>query len=153
VSNDVTQLALAYLGSHQVMTLATYGPNGVWAAAVFYVNRAFDLFFLSAEHTRHGRNMQAEPRVAATIQEDYEDWPAIKGIQLEGMVRPLYGNEQQAAIILYQTRYPFIAQADEQMQAALTRVKWYHLTPDRFYFIDNSKGLGHRDEVKLHTLL
>ena len=27
----------AYLADHHVMTLATHGPDGPWAAAVFYV--------------------------------------------------------------------------------------------------------------------
>jgi hypothetical protein len=36
-----------------------------------------------------------------------------------------------------------------KIQTALKRVNWYHLTPQQFYFIDNSKGFGHRDEVEL----
>jgi uncharacterized protein YhbP (UPF0306 family) len=143
------QLALNYLAGHQVMTLATYGSEGVWAAAVFYASVEFDLYFLSAGHTRHAQNLAAEQRTAATIQEDYEDWPAIQGIQLEGDVRLLAGEERESAIDLYAAKYPFIAQADAQIQNALTRVNWYTLRPDKFYFIDNSKGLGHRDEIQL----
>lgn len=143
------QLALDYLANHQVMTLATYGPEGVWAAAVFYVNLHFDLYFLSAGHTRHAQNLVADPHAAVTIQEDYKDWPAIQGIQLEGEVRLLAGADKSMAISLYQAKYPFIAQADPQIQKALTKVNWYQLTPEKFYFIDNSKGLGHRDEIQL----
>jgi uncharacterized protein len=141
--------ALAYLASHQVMTLATDGPLGLWAAAVFYVNQAFDLYFLSAGRTRHAQNLAARPWTAATIQEDYDDWPAIKGIQLEGDVQRLQGDERQAAITLYQARYPFVAGADPQIAAALLKVNWYRLRPVRLYLIDNSLGLGHRDEIAL----
>jgi uncharacterized protein len=141
--------ALAYLEQHHVMSLATVGEEGVWVAAVFYVNDKFDLFFLSAGHTRHGRNLAANPRAAATIQEDYHDWPAIKGIQLEGVVTLLTGEARQAAIERYTRKYPFLADPpDERMKTALTRVNWYQLVPDRLYFIDNSKGLGHRDEIE-----
>jgi uncharacterized protein YhbP (UPF0306 family) len=143
------QLALNYLAGHQVMTLATYGSEGVWAAAVFYASVEFDLYFLSAGHTRHAQNLAAEPRTAAAIQEDYKDWPMIQGIQLEGEVRLLVGEERESAIDLYAAKYPFIAQADAQIQNALTRVNWYTLRPDKFYFIDNSKGLGYRDEIQL----
>jgi hypothetical protein len=143
------QLALDYLATHQVMTLATYGPQGLWAAAVFYANLEFDLYFLSASHTRHAQNLAAEPRAAATIQEDYKDWPAIQGIQLEGIVRLLEGDERESAVSLYTVKYPFIEQATPQIQQALTKVNWYCLSPDRLYFIDNSKGLGHRDEIQL----
>jgi uncharacterized protein len=145
----VRQAALDYLQSHQVMTLATTGPDGIWAAAVFYVNDLFDLIFLSAGHTRHGRNLSARPDVAATIQEDYRDWPAIQGIQLEGKVHQLTGAERATAVRQYEGKYPFVATAAPAIQSALQRVNWYRLAPTRLYFIDNSQGLGHRDEVAL----
>ncbi|MBX3055466.1 MAG: pyridoxamine 5'-phosphate oxidase family protein [Anaerolineae bacterium] len=131
------------------MTLATVGAEGVWATAVFYVNDGFDLYFLTAGHTRHGRNMGTRADIAAAIQEDYRDWDDIKGIQLEGAVVMLAGEERDTAVTLYSQKYPFIAQADAPMQAALAKVNWYRLRPERLYFIDNSKGLGHRDEVDL----
>ncbi|MCP4360184.1 MAG: pyridoxamine 5'-phosphate oxidase, partial [Chloroflexi bacterium] len=75
----LTERTLAYLRDHNVMTLATNGPEGLWAAAVFYVNVDFRLYFLSSPTTRHSLNIAARPAVAATIQEDYGDWLAIKG--------------------------------------------------------------------------
>ena len=146
---EARRQALAYLDGHQVMTLATYGPQGLWAAAVFYASDAFDLYFLSAGHTRHGRNLAAAARAAATIQEDYADWPQIKGIQLEGVIELLEGQARIEAITLYQAKYLYIQTAGENLRAALEAINWYRLTPDRFYFIDNSKGFGHRDEIDL----
>ncbi|MDX1414001.1 MAG: pyridoxamine 5'-phosphate oxidase family protein [Candidatus Promineifilaceae bacterium] len=147
--SDVRLLALDYLHEHQVMTLATNGDKGPWAAAVFYVNENFTLYFLSAGHTRHAQNISASNRAAAAIHEDYEDWPAIKGIQLEGDVRQLRGSKRQHALTLYQNKYPFIKGAVPQLRMSLAKVNWYCLVPDRLYFIDNSKGLGHRDLVDL----
>jgi uncharacterized protein YhbP (UPF0306 family) len=149
VGRDARALALAYLATHQVMTLATTGPLGVWAAAVFYVNDGFDLIFLSAGHTRHAQNMTAVPRIAATIQEDYRDWEQIQGIQLEGEVALLTDVSRETAVARYLNKYPFLAQADPKMQAALSKVNWYLLKPDRLYFVDNGMGLGHRDEIDL----
>ena len=144
------KLALDYLSQHRVMTLATFGEDGPWAAALFYVNAGFLLYFLSAGHTRHAQNVAMHSHVAATIQEDYEDWLAIKGIQLAGYVTRLQGADKNAAIALYETKYPFIKSASSQIQLSLARVNWYRLTPFRFYFIDNSQGLGHRDEISLN---
>lgn len=143
------QMALSYLRDHRVMTLATVGETGVWAAAVFYVSREFDFYFLSAGHTRHARNMAENPKVAATIQEDYEDWPAIQGVQLEGGVRQLDGQERERAISWYMAKFPFLAGAAPQLATALLKVDWYQLRAERLYFIDNSLGLGHRDEIVL----
>lgn len=139
---------LAYLAQHRVMTLATSGVLGVWAAAVFYVSQGFDLYFLSAGHTRHGQNMATNPVVAVTIQEDYGDWPQIKGIQAEGPVIQLADGARQAAIDLYVAKYPFLAAGESaEIRRALARVNWYRLRPYRLYFIDNSRGFGHRTEV------
>jgi hypothetical protein len=148
---SVRSLALTYLAGHRVATLATSGSQGVWAAAVFYVNENFDLIFLSAESTRHIGNLSANPRAAATIQEDYEDWPDIKGIQMEGTVRVLHGRERAAAIAIYYSKYAFLRSAGAMVRMALEKVSWYRLTPDLLYFIDNSKGLGHRDEIDLES--
>jgi uncharacterized protein YhbP (UPF0306 family) len=132
-----------------VLTLATHGPEGLWAAAVFYANDGFDFYFLSAGHTRHAQNMAASPRVAATIQENYDDWTAIKGIQLEGVVRHLTGREREAAFRLYAGKFRFLERPISAIETALARVNWYCLSPDRLYFVDNGRGFGHRDEINL----
>ena len=149
MARDPQQLAWRYLAEHQVMTLATEGPAGLWAAAVFYAVAAGRLYFLSADHTRHAQNIIATGHVAATIQEDYRDWPAIQGIQLSAAVTRLSGAARAEAIRIYTQKYPFIAQADSKMKAALERVSWFELQPDRLFFIDNRLGLGHRDEIPL----
>ncbi len=150
MTTSLQEKALAYLRDHNVMTLATTGPEGLWAAAIFYVNHGFNLYFLSAPTSRHSLNIEAQPRVAATIQEDYEDWPDIKGIQLEGEVKRITGVEQAAAVARYGLKFPIIAnlsQAPEEIVRAMNSIAWYKVIPDRFYLIDNSLGLGHRDEV------
>jgi uncharacterized protein YhbP (UPF0306 family) len=149
--SDAAAAALAYLAGHHVMTLATNGPHGLWAAAVFYANDGFRIYFLSAGHTRHAQNIDATGHVAATIQEDYSDWPTIRGVQLEGTARQLAGEEREDAITLYQQKYPFLAQAPAALAAALARVNWYCLTPERLFFVDNTRGFGHRDEIPLPT--
>jgi len=150
MASPLRETALTYLREHNVMTLATQGPAGVWAAAVFYVNDGFDLYFLSAPETRHCRNIAGQPLVAATIQEDYAEWQEIKGIQLEGNAKAIRGEERSVAIARYLEKYPFVAGDDstpEEITAAMARVEWYKVTPSRLYLIDNSRGLGHRDEV------
>ncbi len=149
MNDEAAARAQAYLARHNVMTLATHGPLGVWAAAVFYANDDWQLYFLSAEQTRHARNMAASPRVAATIQEDYADWADIKGIQLEGTVRLLEGGARAFAIFHYAQKFSFVKRPEAPIEAALARVNWYCLTPDKVYFVDNSRGFGQRDEIRL----
>jgi len=150
LSDDARRRALAYIERHNVMNLATVGPDGPWAAALFYANDGFRLIFLSAATTRHARNVAAHPRVAATIQEDYRDWQEIKGVQLEGDVHRLEAAQRDAAIALYARKFPITGErTPEPIARALARVDFYELFPIRLYFVDNSRGFGHRDDVPL----
>ena len=145
--------ALAYLQSHHVMTLATQGPTDLWAAAVFYVSDEFTLYFLSSPTSRHSQNLEFSGRVAATIQEDIDDWRAIQGIQMEGQVQRIGGEEQARTLLRYGQKFPLVgnlAAAPAEIVKAMSRIAWYKITPERLFFVDNSQGFGHRDEVPLH---
>ena len=151
-ADELREVALDYLASHNVITLATHGEGGLWAAAVFYVNRDFRIYFLSSPKSRHSLDIEADPQVAATIQEDYGDWPEIKGIQLEGSARRIKGREKEEAVAAFRAKYPLLREfkaAPISIVEAFNRMAWYELTPTRLYFIDNSKDFGHRDEVPL----
>ncbi|MCO5105550.1 MAG: pyridoxamine 5'-phosphate oxidase family protein [Burkholderiaceae bacterium] len=150
MSDPLEERVLAYLREHRVMTLATRGDHGPWAAAVFYVNDGFELCFLSAPSTRHCTDIAAHARVAATIQEDYGDWAAIRGIQLEGVARELDGDDAERARRLYGEKFPIVgklAQAPAEIAAAFAKIRWYRIVPDRLWFIDNSVRFGHRAQV------
>ncbi len=137
-----------YLRAHHVVTLATSGSEGPWASAVFYVADHLDLIFLSAPHTRHARNFDGG--VAGAIQENLDDWRALKGIQLEGRCHVLTGDERAAAIRTYSERFPVTGpDAPAEIAAALDKVNFYRLKSDRILFIDNARGLGHRETLEL----
>jgi uncharacterized protein YhbP (UPF0306 family) len=139
-----------YLAAHSVMTLATQGAEGPWAAAVFYASEGGSLVFLSSPASRHCRNLALDARCAATIQEDCSDWAQIKGIQLEGRVLELQGEEKESAQRLYAAKFPVAVPADAPpaVREALAKVRWYRLLPERIHFIDNSKGFGRREEFR-----
>ena len=142
----------AYLAAHHVLTLATCGTDGPWAAAVFYAHEGWTLYFLSIPASRHARNIAHSARVSAAIQENYSDWREIKGVQLEGTATRLSGGEEERVRSLYAAKFPFLGQqadAAAAIVAALKKVGWYRLSPQRVYFIDNSVAFGHRDEIDL----
>lgn len=141
-----------YLREHHVMTLASHGDDGVWAAAVFYANDGFEIYFLSSPGSRHCQNLARNPRASAAVHEDYADWKEIKGIQMEGIASVLAGKEAEHARRLYGAKFPVVGnpeQAPALIVEALAKVRWYKLIPERLYFIDNSAGFGHRDEIDL----
>lgn len=141
---------LEYLGAHHVMTLATHGGSGPWAAAVFYVNESFTLYWLSAPTSRHSLDLARNPKVAATVHEDYADWPQIKGVQIEGLAAEIGGDEAERARALYGGKYPVIgnlSQTTAPIVAALAKASWYKLVPERVLFIDNSVAFGYREQL------
>lgn len=135
-----------YLAQHRVMTLATQGADGPWAAAVFYAVHGDDLIFLSSPKTRHCVDIAQDARCAATIQGQPGDWRAIQGVQIEGRVEELRGDELDRARDVYAERFPFVrpAGAPAAIVAALARVRWYRLRIARLWFIDNARGFGDR---------
>ena len=92
------------------------------------------------------------PAARQPFRKTTSDWARIKGIQLEGRVSELQGEEERRARQLYSEKFPVVgplASVPPAIVKALTKVRWFRLVPERFYFIDNSKGFGHRDEIAL----
>lgn len=149
---SLRERVLAFLGEHHVMTLSTVGADGPWAAAVFYAHEDLKLYFLSAPTSRHAENLAREPRAAATIQRDYDDWPGIRGLQLEGTVRGVAREDEARVRALYQQRYPLIgggAGVPRKLLEALDRIRWYAFVPSDIHLIDNTLGFAHREHLPI----
>lgn len=147
---DLRDRVRRYLSEHHVATLATQGPQGPWAAAVFYAGDEAGLYFLSSPRSRHAVNLIQFPRVAVAVQDNCTEWAQIQGVQLEGLCAELDGADRERAQRLYAQKFPLIARparAPLAIAEALARVRWYRLVPDRLYLIDNSRGFGHREEL------
>jgi uncharacterized protein YhbP (UPF0306 family) len=155
MSVDLKPQVLDYLQSHNTMTLATSAGDHPWAATVFYASDDLELYFFSSPDSRHCQNLAANPRVAVTIQEDYKDWRAIKGIQMEGTVKLVNGVvEKTRAMAVYGRKYADIVKlftdpASGVFYRAFLSVKFYRVVPERLFFIDNQQGFGKRQELQL----
>lgn len=134
----------SYLESHHVLTLATVDEGGAWAASLFYASDdALNLYVLSDPATRHGRAIVHDARVAATVHGETREWMAIQGIQLRGTAGEV--KEAEEVFARYTEKFPFAA--------ALIPVggphRFYQITPRWIRLIDNSQGLGFKEEVSL----
>jgi len=135
--------AKQYLLRHNVLCLATSFHDEPWVSPVFYAVHRGQLVFLSAPHTRHSSNIKMNSTVSASVQDDYRNWEDIKGIQLQGRVVPVA--DASSVISAYSDKFPVTGpDAPPQIARALDKIGWYTLDVDLLYFIDNSKGLGHR---------
>jgi uncharacterized protein YhbP (UPF0306 family) len=150
MTGPLRERVLALLDEHHVMTLSTVGADGPWAAAVFYAHDNLKLYFLSAPTSRHAQNLAHDPRVAATIQRDYDDWPGIRGLQLEGAVREVAREDEARVRALYRERFPLIgggAGVPRKILEALDKIRWYEFVPTDIHLIDNTLGFAHREHL------
>jgi uncharacterized protein YhbP (UPF0306 family) len=149
---SLRERVLEQLADHHVMTVATIGPEGPWAAAVFYAHDDLTLYFLSSPTSRHSLNIASGADVAVTIQRDYNDWPGIRGLQLRGRAEPVPTKDEAIVRSLYGSRFPIVglaAKAPATIVRALDRIRWYALSPRSICLIDNRLGFGHREQLDL----
>ena len=158
MTDELRQTVLDYLAAHNTVALATAGPDGPWAATVFYANVGTDLYFLSEPKTRHCQNLLAGGRVAGTVNEDYRDWQQIKGIQLEGRAEPITNPLEVArALGAYLDKYPFVRQflsptnllQGVKIAGKTFDIRLWRLRPERLYYLDNARGFSNRQELPL----
>ena len=138
------------------MSLATMHNNRPHAATVFYVNRQFDLYFISNPGSRHGQDLAVNQRVCATINEDYRKWQDIKGLQLEGQGTPLGPlSEYPEIAAAFSGKFPDVSVFFKNpgtlagaVTDKVTRVYFYRFHPVKISYIDNSLGFGHRQDFQ-----
>lgn len=151
-SGTARQRIDAWLAAHHVMTLATTGADGPWAAAVFYAPDADGaLLFLSSPRSRHCADLALDARCAATVQDQPDDWMAIRGLQMSGRVEPVAPAGVVAARERFTQRFAFMrsgAGLPLALAQALDKVRWFRFVPERLRLVDNSLGFGHRDEIE-----
>jgi uncharacterized protein YhbP (UPF0306 family) len=152
MSEDTGARIIAFLDAHHVMSLATAGAHGPHAANVFYVRDGFALMWVSHPASRHSIELEAEPRVAATIAPDYTDFADVRGVQMSGYaLRITDASERTRARTLLEARYPFLRKlslAPQALLEAFARIQFYRLEPLVITLIDNSRGFGHKDTLE-----
>lgn len=162
MSGEAEQVARStahrFLAEISTLTLATASTDAApWAATVFFASdKHFNLYFVSDHRTQHGRDMVDNPRVAATINPDCDNWHAVRGLQVRGNVAIVEGAERAKALLLYFKKFPqidalFQSPKDKHEETIATRLKaanFYCVRPELVRVIDNEQGFGNRVEFK-----
>jgi uncharacterized protein YhbP (UPF0306 family) len=152
--SELRERVLAYLDDHTVLSLATSGPAGLWAAPIMYVNEGTTFYFTSVASTRHGVNMEATHRVVGTINDECREWIDMKGLQIEGTVERVTDvGERRRAIAAYLRRFPFGAglwngETNPDVIARDPGIhNFYRISPTKLLFTDNEHAPGGREEL------
>jgi uncharacterized protein len=151
---DLRAAVLSHLRERRSLTLATFGPEGPWAAGVYFAADGLSLYFLSDPASRHCRDLAANPRVAATVHEDVASWQDIRGVQLSGRAEAVSpAAEASRAWDAYVTKFPFVSglrttHGFEILGREVT-ARLYRIIPAQLFFLDNRAGFGGRQELDL----
>ena len=150
--------ALALIEEQHVMTLATEGENGPWAAPVYYVHLDSSFHFFSSPSSRHIEDALESGRASAAIFAQASGWQDIRGLQMSGAVEAVSpGVAGLRAVRAYLGKFPFTKDffnPSESMDLGTFfsrfRVKLYKFQPDLVYYLDNSIRFGFRERVVFH---
>ncbi len=124
-----------FLKKQRALSLCASNGNDLWCANCFYVlDETRMAFWLMTEpDTRHGMLMQAQPRVAGTVNGQPKTVLLIKGVQYSGRIQQLTGEREAQARHAYQKRYPIA----RKVQAPL-----WEIMLDELKMTDNALGFG-----------
>lgn len=143
----------SFLAAHHVMSLATFGSSGPHATNLLYACDGLALVWVSEPDTRHSREIETDPRVAATVAPDYSDFAAIRGVQIAGTAhRIVAADGRMRHLAQLEARYPFLGQlaaGPSKLREAYARTAVYRLEPARIVLIDNMKGFGHKETLEI----
>jgi uncharacterized protein YhbP (UPF0306 family) len=147
-----------FLAAHTTLTLATIGAEGPSAAAVFYAHDvALTLYFLSEDKTHHAQDLRGDPRAAATIQTDGQNWRDIRGLQLRGRAEPVPAPAMAHAAAVYGRKFAFVgtllagAEGSAVLTGPLARARFWRFVPTWFRLVDNTVRFGHKAELHLEA--
>ena len=135
-----------YLLEHKKMTLATVTPEGQPVAhTVQYASKGNTVYFFTKPTQRKVNNINANPRVAYTVDRDYDDWSKIQGVQMIGTAKVLQEkNEIDNAFTLIADKFPHMAAIGK---AFLEHHVIVEVAPLNGRFIDNTISFGHYGET------
>lgn len=153
-SSELRDRVLAYFADRTVLTLATCGPAGLWAAPIMYVNEGTTLYFTSVAATRHGQNMESARTVVGVITDECREFQQMKGAQIEGTVERLTDPAERRRVVrAYLKKFPFAFglwpdQHDPDVIALDPGIhNFYRITPTKLLFTDNEHSPGQREEL------
>lgn len=147
VSDEIKKEILSYLKRHLYANLATINsgdPKQPHVSTVAYVNEGFDLYFATSVRSQKFANIEKNPQVALTIDEDVADWMKITGLQIEGEAEGVKEDRLPSVFGIYSEKYPIIKTLPSNPD-----YRFIKITPRKVWMIDYRKGFAHRDYLEL----
>jgi nitroimidazol reductase NimA-like FMN-containing flavoprotein (pyridoxamine 5'-phosphate oxidase superfamily) len=104
--------AMEYLKEHELLFLATASKTGnPHVSPMFYACEGNKIYFSAPPGSETDRWLKENPVAEIAVSEMPEEWSQARGLQIEGPVTELDGDEEAHAGELFKQRYPFLGDA------------------------------------------
>jgi uncharacterized protein len=149
--DELKDAIVAAVAGHTVLSLATQGETGPHAVSLMYAHKEFDLYWLSDPKSRHSSNLESDHRCAVSIARQYDAFHLIMGVQISGHGLRLEKNaDADDGFTLLAARYPFLRKfAAGELARHLGKAAVYRFRPQRITLIDNGRGFGFKQTLRL----
>lgn len=138
----------AFLKDQSTLALATVAGDGSpRVTPLFYLlEDDLQMYWFSSASSEHSRSLRRNPAVAVTVYRDTERWREIRGVQMRGAAQAVGDRTLRRSIAeAYAERF----QLGKVLQAGIARSSLYVFEPSWIRYIDNSRRLGYRFEVRI----
>jgi uncharacterized protein YhbP (UPF0306 family) len=126
--------AFEYLNSHSLLFLATSSSSGnVHVAPMFYATEGKGVFFSAPDGSVTAENLKQNPTAAFAVADPVSDWGKARGLQVEGPVAELAGEDEAAAGALFQAKYPHLGDA-------AVHTHYWRLEAEDVRYVHNDEG-------------
>lgn len=103
--------AFEYLKTHSLLFLATASARGaVHIAPMFYATADKSIYFSAPDGSVTAANLTANSQAAVAVADPPADWGKARGLQIEGTVAKLAGDDEATAGALFQAKFPHLGE-------------------------------------------
>ncbi|MFH1836446.1 MAG: pyridoxamine 5'-phosphate oxidase family protein [Methanobacteriota archaeon] len=138
--DELEKKIIGYISSHRLCTIALSRGNEPSAHTVYYINDGLTIYFEADPITDKIKTIQVNPKIALTIDEDYDDFGKIKGIQLVGRAEIVPKDHEGELRHNHADKFP----SAKEYGGVPDHHVWIRVAPEKIYFLDYEKEFGYR---------
>ena len=155
-NRDLVESITDILDDHFILAMATVHNGEAYINSAHYAyNDRLEMVIFTHPYSEHGKNLAANPSVAAAISKHPEEWGMnLQGVQLFGTAGLVEEDELQGAIDTYSKRFPafsHIIQVAEDFERDITDMRLYKLKVEQVKLIDETR-FGHRNWITVPVI-